>query len=153
MKHFLLFSGLLAFTIACNSVHDNSNNSVIANFGSKIDEKNIIPIAQLVSEMKGKSEMNVKVEGKIISCCQKKGCWMNIDKEDGSQMKVTFKDYGFFVPKDCNGKTAVFQGRAYMDTVTVEMLRHYAEDGGKSADDIAKMFPVGYNNREYCTVS
>ena len=46
------------------------------------------------------------------------------------------KDYGFFMPLDCEGTEVVFDGVAYQDTVSVEMLRHFAEDAGKSEEEI-----------------
>lgn len=142
MKQLLIIIGLIGLTLSCNSNKEQvkeSDKNAASKFGADIDENGSIPIAQLVTEMNGKTEMQAKVEGKITESCKKKGCWMNIDRGDGSVMKVTFKDYGFFVPKDCGGKTAVMQGRAYMDTVSVEMLRHYAEDAGKSEEEIAKI--------------
>jgi len=51
---------------------------------------------------------------------------------------VRFQDYGFFVPTEgAEGKRTVIQGEAFYDTLTVAMLQHYAEDAGKSADEIA----------------
>ncbi|MEP7265858.1 MAG: DUF4920 domain-containing protein [Bacteroidota bacterium] len=108
-------------------------------FGAKIDEVGAVPVTQLMTDLGDKSEMTAKVEGKITECCKKKGCWMDIDKGDGTTMKVTFKDYGFFVPKDAGGKTAIMQGRAFRDTTSVETLRHYAEDAGKSKEEIEKI--------------
>ena len=51
---------------------------------------------------------------------------------------VRFKDYGFFVPKDTTvyGKLAIVQGIASLDTLTVDLQRHYAEDDGKSQEEI-----------------
>ena len=138
----MIITGLIVFMTACNSTHEptaEKQKVKVEKFGKEIEEKGSIPIAQLVSEMNGKNEMSTKVEGKITESCKKKGCWMNIDRGDGSVMKVTFKDYGFFVPKDCGGRTAIMQGRAYMDTISVELLRHYAEDAGKSEEEIAKI--------------
>ena len=40
---------------------------------------------------------------------------------------------------DCNGKTAIFEGKAYHDTTSVEMLREYAKDDGKSKAEIEKI--------------
>ena len=54
-------------------------------------------------------------------------------------MRVSFKDYGFFVPKDITGKTVVIEGTAKQSVTPVAELRHYAEDAGKSKDDIAKI--------------
>ena len=50
---------------------------------------------------------------------------------------VRFKDYGFFVPKDIVGQQAIIEGIAFIEEVSVNALRHYAEDDGKSAKEIA----------------
>ena len=110
-------------------------------FGAKIDEAGAIPMDSLLAMVNaGQTDITgVKVQGKVNEVCQAKGCWMNLDKGDGTGMRVTFKDYGFFVPKDCGGKTAVIQGYAYMYTSTVDDHRHYAEDEGKSEEEINKI--------------
>lgn len=71
----------------------------------------------------------MQVEGKIVEVCQKKGCWMELQLDNSETMRVTFKDYAFFIPKDAAGKTVIMEGYAYNDTTSVQMLRHYAEDG------------------------
>ena len=81
----------------------------------------------------------VKITGKIASVCQKKGCWMMMETSDGQTMRVRFKDYEFFVPKDCAGKTAVIEGIAFNDVTSVAELRHYAEDANKSKEEIEKI--------------
>ncbi len=105
-------------------------------FGKKIDENGAISMAELLEKTADGKEMHVKVTGKVEEVCQTKGCWMLIDKGDGTTMRVKFKDYGFFVPKDCSGKTAVMEGRAFFRTVSVDELKHYAEDAGKSKEEI-----------------
>ena len=62
---------------------------------------------------------------------------MDVDLENGSSMKVRFKDYEFFVPKNADGKVCVIEGRAKMETIDVATLKHYAEDAGKSEKEIA----------------
>ena len=54
-------------------------------------------------------------------------------------MRVTFKDYAFFVPKDASGKTVIMDGYAYKNVTTVAELRHYAEDAGKPKEEIEKI--------------
>lgn len=51
-------------------------------------------------------------------------------------MKVKFKDYAFFMPKDCAGKKAVVDGYAYTQTTSVEELKHLAGDAGKPQAEI-----------------
>ena len=61
---------------------------------------------------------------------------VNVDGVE-EPMHVTFKDYGFFVPKEgMEDKEAIFEGIAFVDTLSVDMLRHYAEDEGKSQEEI-----------------
>ena len=84
--------------------------------------------------------MATKVEGEVITSCAMKGCWMDMKMADGSTMKVRFKDYGFFVPtKGLEGKRAVIQGAATREVVDVATLKHYAEDAGKSKEEIEKI--------------
>ena len=64
---------------------------------------------------------------------------------EGDTLMVRFRDYGFFVPKQgVEGKKAIIKGSAFMDTVAVEMLRHYAEDAGESEKDILKITEPEY---------
>ena len=108
-------------------------------FGEKFDPKDAMPMGAFMKEMQGKSDMPAMVEGKVSAVCQAKGCWMKLETGNGSNMRVSFKDYGFFVPKDLSGKTVVVRGVASMNTTSVEELRHYAEDAGKSKEEIAKI--------------
>ena len=59
--------------------------------------------------------------------------------QDSTGLFVMFKDYGFFVPLDFAGSKVVIQGMAFTEITTVEELRHYAEDEGKSAEEIAQI--------------
>ncbi len=109
------------------------------NFGRKINEKSAIEASQLPAKMGDKESMNTKVTGTVESVCQAKGCWMKVKMDNGETMRVTFKDYGFFVPKDITGKTVVVEGVAEKKTTPVSELRHYAEDAGKSKAEIAQI--------------
>jgi predicted small lipoprotein YifL len=104
-------------------------------FGDKIDPAGAIPIAELKSQMSDKKEMAVKVIAPIQAVCQKKGCWMDLSAADGS-VRVTFKDYSFFVPKDAAGKEAVVEGIAKVEETSVQDLKEYAKDAGKSKEEI-----------------
>lgn len=106
-------------------------------FGVKITKENAIGADKFKEELKGKDSLQVKLNVPIIEACKVKGCWMTVDLGNGQTMMVRFKDYGFFVPKDCGGKNAVMEGVAYTEVIGVDMLKHYAEDAGKSKKEIA----------------
>jgi len=107
--------------------------------GKKIEAKGALTMKQLMDQMEGKKEMPAKVTGEIEAVCKAKGCWMTMKRPDDKTMRVTLKDYGFFVPKDCNGKNAVVEGIAKLETTSVADLKHYAEDEGLSQAEIDKI--------------
>ena len=79
---------------------------------------------------------NVIVEGTITDVCAKKGCWMTV-AGGGTELFVRFQDYGFFVPRNAAGHRVVMHGTSVAQVTSVEELRHYAEDAGKSPEEIA----------------
>jgi hypothetical protein len=110
-------------------------------FGAVIDASNAITYDELIPKMAAVDSMAVKVSGKVGEVCQKKGCWMMLLPEQAGQpeMRVTFKDYAFFMPKDLTGKRVVMDGFARVEVTPVDVLRHYAEDAGKSKEEIEKI--------------
>ena len=108
-----------------------------ANFGEPLTDAKAVKATKLEKAMDGKETSQLKLDGTILEVCQMKGCWMTVETGKGQEIRVTFKDYGFFVPKDIAGKKAVFEGEAKMETVDVATLKHYAEDAGKSKEEIA----------------
>lgn len=131
----LLFGALIALASCSPKATD------AVSVGAPITAKNAIAYDKLPARMEGKDSLAIKITGKVNEVCQKKGCWMTIvpDKPGQPEMRVTFKDYAFFMPKDISGKRVILDGYAYVDVTPVDVLRHYAEDAGKSKDEIMKI--------------
>ena len=106
-------------------------------FGAALSDEPAIEATDLASTLGDNDTADLKVEGEIVEVCKMKGCWMTVKTGDGEEVRVTFKDYGFFVPKDAAGYQVVFEGEAKQEMVDVETLKHYAEDAGKSEEEIA----------------
>ncbi|KAA3650995.1 MAG: DUF4920 domain-containing protein [Bacteroidetes bacterium] len=106
-------------------------------FGALINDEGAVSTDEFLAMMEGKDSLEIKLAAVATEVCQKKGCWMKVETAEGETMRIRFKDYGFFVPKDLAGKEVVFSGKAYKETVSVEDLKHYAEDGGESEEEIA----------------
>lgn len=104
-------------------------------FGDSISVDNVMTMAEFTAALGTQSQMAAKVEAPITAACLKKGCWMTMDMEGDQEMLVRFKDYGFFVPIDCAGSTAIIDGIASVETISVADLRHYAEDEGMSKEE------------------
>lgn len=96
-----------------------------------------IPASEVYEKLQGADSMQVKITGKINHICQKKGCWMKVDAGGDKEVRVRFKDYAFFVPMDAADRTATMEGWAYRKVISVDELRHLAEDAGKSEEEIA----------------
>jgi hypothetical protein len=79
----------------------------------------------------------IKAEGTITDVCAIKGCWMRLRGDDGAEVLVRFKEYGFFVPRNATGRRAWVTGTAERVELSVEALRHLAEDARKSPAEIA----------------
>ncbi|WP_055446621.1 DUF4920 domain-containing protein [Lacinutrix mariniflava] len=109
-------------------------------FGEEIIADDAIAVKSMAEHYKAMNvgdSINTKMIAKVDEVCQSKGCWMKLDLDNGEQVMVKFKDYGFFMPKDITGKEVIVNGKAYVKEVSVEEQRHYAEDGGESEEAIA----------------
>lgn len=114
-------------------------------FGSQIIPDDAIAASSMAEHYKSMNagdSINSKMVAKVTSVCQAKGCWMTLDLGGNEDVMVKFKNYGFFVPKDISGKEVIVNGKAYVKEVSVDERRHYAEDAGKSAEDIAGITEV-----------
>jgi Domain of unknown function (DUF4920) len=117
-----------------------SNPNKVGGYGIEITKDNALTAAEVEKKMKGQklTELkSVKIMGKVNSVCKMKGCWMEVDNGQGQTIRIRFKDYKFFVPRDCENQIVYAQGVARFDTTSVAMLQHYAEDAGKSKAEIA----------------
>ena len=105
-------------------------------YGSVIETGGTMDGAEVRRALTESGRADVRLEGTITATCAKKGCWMDVASGEDTVF-VRFQDYGFFVPTEgAEGKRTVIQGEAFYDTLTVPMLQHYAEDAGKSQEEI-----------------
>ena len=132
IKIYLVFFSVLLF-FSCSKKNENATL-----IGEEVNTASVIDISTLESDIIDSDNISdVVVKGKVSDVCQVKGCWMKITKPDGDEMRVTFKDYALFMPKDIVGKEVVIHGVASKKEVSVEDLQHYAKDAGKSDEEIA----------------
>ena len=133
MKKIFLVSILV---VLFNTSYSQNNEGF---FGEKFSITELEEYVSVKENIYDKSNYNVIIEGEILSSCPMKGCWMKIRAEKDTIL-VRFKDYGFFVPKaEIEGDKAIINGKMSIETLSVDLLRHYAEDAGKSKDEIEKI--------------
>jgi hypothetical protein len=100
-------------------------------YGTKVDPANATSLNELPAMLNRTDTIGVKVRGRVVNVCEKKGCWMTMKVNDSTEAFVKMQDYGFFVPLDLVGKTVVLEGKSFVKTTSVSELRHYAEDAKK----------------------
>ncbi len=84
------------------------------------------------------TEGDVIIKTTVAEVCPKKGCWMSVKgAKPGEQVRVTFKDYGFFVPTELVGKEVALQGRYVKHVESVEEQRHLMQDAKRPKSEIA----------------
>ena len=105
-------------------------------FGKTTTADGAILVNELPGKLEGSKPAEVKVTGKVKEVCKAEGCWLKMETATGSMM-IKMKDHKFLVPLSMNGKTIVVDGTATRKETSVEMLKHYAEDAGKSKEEIA----------------
>lgn len=152
MKKILILGVALLAFIGCKDTKNNEKTTAdtnevkakemaYASFGEKIEADNALSIAEISKKydgLKAGDTLAVKFAANINSVCASKGCWMRLDAGDKKEVMVKFKDYGFFMPLDAKGEVVV-NGKAFVQETSVDELKHYAEDAGKSAEEIAKI--------------
>ncbi|MCH7405216.1 DUF4920 domain-containing protein [Belliella aquatica] len=144
MKSKFLLVLILPLFFACNNAtevktentEEETTAQVPGNYGAIVEEMEIMTISQLYDELASKGEFEGKVIGQIKEVCSKKGCWMTLELPNGESMRVTFKDYGFFVPLTSQGYPVIIEGSATKTETDVATLKHYAEDAGKTKEEI-----------------
>lgn len=112
------------------SIGENFQVNAILSAGS-MEEK--------YDDLKHGDTVNVTFKSYVTAVCKNKGCWMKMALEDGREVMVKFKDYTFFVPRDIEKRVAIINGKAYVEEMSVEDQRHYAEDTGMSAEEISEI--------------
>jgi hypothetical protein len=147
MKKTFLFAVLGLVFMSCkndpktveNKVEEVKKEIAYASFGQEITDADALESERMMEHyktMKPGDTINSKMKAKIIEVCSAKGCWMTLDMDGENEVMVKFKDYGFFMPLNAEGEVVV-NGKAYVSETPVEELRHYAEDAGKSEEEIA----------------
>lgn len=145
MKKYFSLVCVLTLLFSCNSnkkaesQSEENNDIAYVSIGKEIipdDALSADRMAEHYKSMKAGDTVNSKMVAKVDEVCQAKGCWMILDLEDGNEVMVKFKDYGFFMPKDIAGQEVIINGIAFVEEMSVDDQRHYAEDAGKSEAEV-----------------
>ena len=107
-------------------------------YGEVAETKNTVSPDEISTKLVD-NKFEGQVKGRVVEVCKAEGCWIRLQKADGSSMMVRAKDHAFLMPENIVGKTVLVDGSAMVKEVSEEMRKHYAEDAGKSKAEIAKI--------------
>lgn len=153
MKKTIILFAVALITFSCKNdvkstesseektIQTTNEDLAYSSFGEQINDADALApklMMEKFNTMKVGDTVTAKMTGKIKEVCSKKGCWMKLDMGNDDVVRVTFKDYGFFMPLDASGEV-VLNGKAYVAETSVDDLRHYAEDAGDTPEEIAKI--------------
>ena len=149
MKKLLILLCIATTLIACNNTKQNeteTNEDLLASaydfYGEKITDDNVLSADEMMAKynaLKPGDTIDVKFKAKVNEVCQAKGCWMQVAIADNQQAMVKFKDYGFFMPIDLGDEEVIMEGKAFVAEMSIDEQRHYAEDGGKTKEEVLKI--------------
>ncbi len=113
-------------------------------YGAPLGLEPALSLADVLATPERFHERAITVEGYVRRACTRRGCWMELAEGDDPKLpgcRVTFKDYGFFVPTDSAGARAKVHGSLAVSTLPPERVAHLESEGGefpnKNADGSA----------------
>lgn len=138
----LFFSALVLFTVAAQAQDTPEKEKTPAAkgvvYGKVSEETNALSPDELKSKLVN-DKFEGQVKGKVVEVCKAEGCWIKLERADGTSMMVRAKDHAFLMPENIVGKTVLIEGNATVKEISEDLRKHYAEDAGKSKEEIAKI--------------
>jgi hypothetical protein len=96
-------------------------------FGAALRLSEPTSLEQVLAAPERYTDAPILLRGRLTDLCQKKGCWTVLQDGD-AVVRVRFEDYGFFLPQDALGRTALVEGVASIREVSEAEARHLARE-------------------------
>ena len=137
MKNALVFIACISFITVCKAQDIKSAEPGVV-YGVVSQKGDPIKVMDLENKLQ-ENKFSGQITGKVAEVCQAEGCWLRLQKTDGTTLLVRAKDHAFVMPKNIAGKVVVVDGEATVKEVSEAMRKHLAEDAGKSKEEIDKI--------------
>jgi len=129
--------------VGCQQQSQKINTTGYASFGAPVTPDAPLTLAQVVKMADTLGEKRICIKADISEVCQTRGCWMVLaDKDSSVRVRFTASDTcadGYFVPRNAKGHGAYLLGTVLCTEISEKDARHYAEDTGKTKEEIAKI--------------
>jgi hypothetical protein len=120
-----LWISLVAVCIAFPTFAKNEKT----NYCSPITLKDQVALTDILSSPKDNVKKEILTSGTVKKVCEKKGCWLRLQAGE-KEVRVTFKDYGFFVPPTLLDQQILVQGELIEKKMSVKDQKHFLKDEG-----------------------
>jgi len=137
MKKLIFFAACLSFSAIAFAQNTIKPAEAGVTYGKTVTADNALNTEDLNKTLSADSVYTGKITGTVVEVCKKKGCFMKLSQVNGAPIMVQFTNYEYFMPQNIVGKTVVVEGKAKLKETSVERLKHYAADAGKTKEEIA----------------
>ena len=105
--------------------------------GATLDaDARTLALQELLSEPERYLGQPIQLNTRVAQVCQKKGCFF-IAQDGAAMARVSFKDYGFFVPTNISGKRVTLAGELVRRNRSAAEAKYYAADIGGPSTAVA----------------
>ena len=119
----------------------NSSKIAYKHYGPvDVDSTQAVSLDQMLLNFKAQPQNNTfTFSAPLIGVCQSAGCWVKVQPSNGDMIRVRFKDHFLIPPVTEINSVAYFHGKAYFDTISVELQKHFLEDAKAPQADIDRI--------------
>ena len=102
-----------------------------------MDSQGGVSVEEMIARIDSTGAFEGKINTTLFGICRKAGCWVTIDNPGGEPIRVVFGEHAFFVPVDTQeGKSVIIEGKAVMDTTSIEMQKHFLDDAKEAGQEV-----------------
>lgn len=134
MKFFFVAVAALALSLsACKSTQLSYKH-----YGPvAVDTTQAVSLDQMVKSFAAQPQNNLfTFYAPLEGVCQSAGCWVKVQPTNAPALRVRFKDHFLIPPATEINSVAYFHGRAYYDTISVALQKHFLEDAKAPQSEI-----------------
>ncbi len=140
----------LALATGCSQSQSGSCTSTAAKVASvqtygepmKLSTQPPLAVSTVLADTTKYDGQFIKISGVVTQVCKEEGCWITMKDPASAKelfVKFTCPSEGHLIPVAAEGRPVTVEGKLKVKQVSEADARHFASEGGKSADEVAKI--------------
>jgi hypothetical protein len=138
-KPFLVLGVLVGAIVAAGPTAASAQQQPTAAEAQEVDRRGepigrspVVALTRVLANPNAYTRNALVVEGVVARACTSKGCWLQLaPAADEEGIRVTFKDYGFFIPLNAAGMRARAEGVVTVTRHSKKDADHLEEEGAR----------------------